>query len=215
MNAHAIMAASAQAARIGQARDGVVIAVDPVSHAVKVRLEPDGQETGWLPDAAMAAGGMRIACPSEVGTQVKVHPTDGDIEHGTITARMFDTIVTPPVSPATGKQAQPGELLVMAGQGAGPQKDGGSVGTPTQNAAWYHLTPTGFFAGAGNATLTVKNGSLVAKVGGCTMTLSASGLAVTGGTITSDTDVLANGISGHNHHHGGVQTGSGTTGVPV
>jgi phage baseplate assembly protein gpV len=34
------------------------------------------------------------------------------------------------------------------------------------------------------------------------------------GTITASVDVVANGISLHDHVHGGVQAGSGTTGVP-
>ncbi|MDT8871940.1 hypothetical protein RAA17_14410 [Komagataeibacter rhaeticus] len=58
------------------------------------------------------------------------------------------------------------------------------------------------------------------------MTLDANGLAVTGGAITTDrdmtaqgsvtggTDVLAAGISGRGHTHGGVQPGGGTTGEP-
>lgn len=37
----------------------------------------------------------------------------------------------------------------------------------------------------------------------------------TPGTITGDTDVIANGTSGHTHLHGGVATGSGDTGPPV
>ncbi|MCQ8279853.1 baseplate assembly protein [Acetobacteraceae bacterium KSS8] len=214
MNAFARYQSSGQAARIGQTRDGVVIAVDPIAHAVRVRLEPDGQETGWIPSAPVAAGGLRVSCPLEVGTQVSVYPTGGDIECGTAAPRAFDVHVTPPVSPATGKQAQPGELLAMAGQGTGPTQDGGSVAAATQNAAWFHLTPGAFYAGAGSAVLTIENGTIVATVAGCTMTLSASGLAVTGGTITSDTDVLADGISGKSHRHSGVQTGNGVTGVP-
>jgi hypothetical protein len=34
------------------------------------------------------------------------------------------------------------------------------------------------------------------------------------GTLTATVDVVANGISVHTHHHGGVQTGTGATGGP-
>ncbi len=60
----------------------------------------------------------------------------------------------------------------------------------------------------------MQDGSIVAKVAGVTMTLSAAGLAVTGGPVTSDHDVLGKAISLVGHRHGGVQTGSGQTGVP-
>ncbi len=36
----------------------------------------------------------------------------------------------------------------------------------------------------------------------------------TSGTVTGDTDVVAGGVSGKTHEHGGVQTGSGNTGPP-
>ncbi len=37
----------------------------------------------------------------------------------------------------------------------------------------------------------------------------------TTGSMTADVDVIADGISLHSHRHGGVQTGSGDTGVPI
>lgn len=42
-----------------------------------------------------------------------------------------------------------------------------------------------------------------------------SGTIHTPSTITGDTDVVADGTSGHNHIHGGVQPGSGDSGPPV
>jgi phage baseplate assembly protein V len=56
---------------------------------------------------------------------------------------------------------------------------------------------------------------------GATVTLtSPGGITITGnitltGTLTASVDVIADGISLHNHKHGGVTTGSGQTGVPV
>jgi phage baseplate assembly protein V len=57
--------------------------------------------------------------------------------------------------------------------------------------------------------------------GGATVQLtSPGGIAITGditltGTLTASVDVIANGISLHNHLHGGVQAGGAQTGVPV
>lgn len=56
---------------------------------------------------------------------------------------------------------------------------------------------------------------------GATIELVASGgIAITGditltGKLTASVDVIANGISLHNHKHGGVQAGGAQTGVPV
>ena len=53
---------------------------------------------------------------------------------------------------------------------------------------------------------TVLNGT-VQQTGG--------GAAHFTGTLTADADVVANGVSLHNHVHGGVQPGGGNTGAPV
>lgn len=56
-----------------------------------------------------------------------------------------------------------------------------------------------------NVTLT---GSATFTIGGCTITMSASGISVSGGTVTAD------GIDLKTHTHSGVQTGGGSTGGP-
>ncbi len=100
----------------GQPKHGIVTSVDPVNHAVKVTIEPDGVESGWIPDGAIAAGGLKIACPSEVGTQVLLVAVEGDGEHPVVVARLFDTVVTAPVSPATSQPVQAGEIgIFLAG----------------------------------------------------------------------------------------------------
>ncbi len=94
----------------GRARHGIVTAVDPASHSVKITIQPENVVSGWLPDAGLACAGLRICCPSEIGTQVLVVPVEGDAEHPVIVARVFDTIMSPPISPVTGKPVQPGEI---------------------------------------------------------------------------------------------------------
>lgn len=61
------------------------------------------------------------------------------------------------------------------------------------HAATFHITPTGF-------TFTI---------GGCTVTINASGLHITGGVLDVD------GLNFGTHHHIGVQPGSGESGPPV
>ena len=110
--------AATQAGSLGQPRHALVTSVDAVSHAVKVTIQPEGIESGWIPDCAVAAAGLRISCPAEIGTQVLVVPVEGDAEHPVVVARIFDVALTPPSSPATGSPVQPGEIGIFLDGGA-------------------------------------------------------------------------------------------------
>ena len=60
----------------------------------------------------------------------------------------------------------------------------------------------------------------VLPAGATVQLTSPGGISISGdinltGTLTASVDVVANGISLHNHKHGGVQAGSAQTGVPV
>jgi phage baseplate assembly protein gpV len=113
MKLEAMMADS----RIGRLRHAIVSAVDAKTHTVKVTIQPEGIESGWIPDSGFAAGGLKIACPCEVDTQVVIAPMEGDAEHPVIVGRLFDATKTPPVSPASGDVVQPGEIGIFADQG--------------------------------------------------------------------------------------------------
>ena len=142
--------AATQAGALGQPRHALVTSVDAVSHAVKVTIQPEGLESGWIPDGAIAASGLRIACPSEIGTQVLVVPVEGDAEHPVVVARLFDVTLMPPSSPATGSPVQPGELGIFL--------DGGN---------YVHLTKGSlFFKGTVvlDGTLTVSGDVVAAQV---------------------------------------------------
>jgi len=119
-----------QLAAIGQPRHALVSSVDPVSHAVKVTIQPEGIESGWVPDGAVAACGLTVACPAEIGTQVLIVPVEGDPEHPVIVARLFDVDTVPPTSPATNKPVQAGE-----------------IGFFTKGGSYLHLTPDGLYVG--------------------------------------------------------------------
>lgn len=110
--------AATQVAATGQARHALVTSVDPVAHAVKVSIQPEGIESGWIPDGTLAAAtGLRIACPTEIGSQVLVIPVEGDAEHPVLVAKVFDVTIAPPKSPATGKTVQAGEIGLFLGNG--------------------------------------------------------------------------------------------------
>ena len=109
--------AATQAGALGQPRHALVTSVDPTSHSVKVSIQPEGIESGWIPDVAIAAQGLRITCPAEIGTQVLVVPVEGDAEHPVVVARLFDVSITPPTSPATNKPVQPGEMGIFTSDG--------------------------------------------------------------------------------------------------
>ena len=167
--------ASAQAARVGTARYAVVSAVDPTNHAVKVNIMPEDVESGWIPDGGFAAAGLRVSCPCEIGTHVLVESAEGNAEHPVIVARLFDATTLPPVSPVTGKPAQPGEWLTFNGN------------------TFCHFQP----------------GTVTTGIGSVIMTLTSTGLAVKGGTITCDHDIIAGTISLQKHVHQ-IPSGSNT-----
>ena len=110
--------AAMQVAAVGQPRHAVVTSVDASSHAVKVTLQPEGLESGWIPDATLAAGGLRIMCPTEIGSQVIVLPMEGDAEHPVLVGRIFDVSTMPAVSPGTGTTVAPGEIAIVGQGGA-------------------------------------------------------------------------------------------------
>lgn len=220
------MVASGIANAQAQPGFGIVSAVDPVNHAVKVMTQPSNIESGWLPYAAVQVGSLRIACPPDIGTHVLVVHVEADAEHGVAAVPIYDAVVMPPSSPATGKPAQPGEFLIVAGCGTPPANGGTAAGQAVQNAPWWHITKDTIYSGAGNAIETLTSGSKTWKVDSVGMVLDANGLAITGGSITTDKDVtaqgtvtgqkdvLAAGISGKGHTHSGVQPGGGSTGAP-
>ena len=201
--------------RLPQPVLGLVSAVDPVTHSCKVLIQPDETETGWLPFMSLAVGDLRISAPPHVGQHVQILPQEGDAEHNIVTGSIFDDIVKPPVSPATGKVSQPGEMLIMAGCGAPPQDvESRTAGGATVSAPYWHLTPQALYFGAGSMSAIAKDGSFVMSVGGVTMTLSASGLSVTGGDITTDADVKTTEHSLNTHVHTNGNDGN-NTGGPV
>lgn len=81
------------------------------------------------------------------------------------------------------------------------------LNTPMVTAS-HQLTVQENITGNGSIAITNNSGT------GGTSTFHGN-LNQTGGTITSDTDVVANGISVHGHHHTNTQPGIGNSGGPA
>lgn len=82
---------------------GIVTGWDPKAHAVKVKLQPEGVETGWIPLRTLQTGsshGLHIA-PS-VGDPLAVAFHEDDREAGTIMGAFF-TDKHPPVEVKEGE----------------------------------------------------------------------------------------------------------------
>ncbi len=77
-------------------RMGVVTSYDPAHYAVKVRLQPTDQETGWLPVASIWTGnGWGLFCPPSPGDVVDVHFQEGGKEAGYVSQRFFSSVTKP------------------------------------------------------------------------------------------------------------------------
>lgn len=144
--------------RTGKPMHGIVSAVDPTNHAVKVRIMPEDIESGWIPVKTIAAGSLRIATVPDMNTHVSVMPIEGDAEQLVVIGCQFDTVVTPPISPATNKAAQPGELLIMAGSGNPP--DVGTQSQASSSGAWLHILKDAIFFGMGNVKVKINGEGL-------------------------------------------------------
>ena len=103
-------------------RHGLVTSYDPQRYLAKVTLQPEGQETGWLPietghigegyglviglqpgAGAVSQGGQQQ--PGNQGDQVIVRFQEGDVESGKIVQRVHSDQDQPP-------QAQSGEIII-------------------------------------------------------------------------------------------------------
>ena len=101
---------------------GIVTSWDPNNCVAKVKLMPDGQETGWLPlrTAHIGAGwGMMVGLTD--GDQVSLEPHQGDIDALEITGVVHSEVDTPPGPIQSGEMVfkhKKGTLIKMSNSGA-------------------------------------------------------------------------------------------------
>lgn len=150
---------------------GTVSSFDGKSN-VKVQLQPEDTQTGWLPVNSLFVGsGFGISIGPKVGTSCLVHFQDGDREAGVVVG-FFYTDSEQPVS------VKEGEIVVKteAGSSISFLQDG-SVTVTDKGGASFNLD------GSGNITFTGKAGQTIVMdaAGNIVLTPSGSGKVALGG----------------------------------
>jgi hypothetical protein len=115
--------ASAMDEQRGQPRWGVVTSVNPTKYTVKVTLQPEGVQTGWLPVATASGGnGWGIVALPAIGQQVLCIPDTGDGQHYVVLGVSFSTSAMPPQVPnapgASNLPVQAGEMALVHQSGS-------------------------------------------------------------------------------------------------
>ncbi|MBX9934561.1 MAG: phage baseplate assembly protein V [Methylobacterium sp.] len=78
-------------------RIGEVTSYNKETHAVKLKLQPEGIETGWVPLGGIAIGkGFGIAIGAKAGDQMVVSFVDGDHNNPVVISRIFSDQQKPP-----------------------------------------------------------------------------------------------------------------------
>jgi phage baseplate assembly protein V len=172
-------------------RSGTISGYDPGSHCVKVTIQPDGYDTGWIQLAAMGVGnGWGVLTGPQIGDEVCVTFDGGDPQLGKVTGRYFNDVRPPPAVPAgeTWVLHESGSLLKFLNDGTVSLHSGVAI---NYDAPQHHFT-----------------GGPVSMDHKLTVT-DADGIVVVGGDVKADT------ISLKLHKTSQVQSGTGTSGVPV
>ncbi|MCJ7926436.1 MAG: phage baseplate assembly protein V [Pantoea vagans] len=87
------MAGAAQQTSAGDSgtRQGVITAYDPASYAVKVQLQPTGEETGWIPLGSPWVGnGWGLAAGPMIGAEVEVEFDSGLMGAGMAAGQFYN-----------------------------------------------------------------------------------------------------------------------------
>jgi hypothetical protein len=97
------MAARAQQTSAGTTgpRQGVITAYDPLRPAVKVQLQPSGEETGWIPFGSIWVGnGWGLAVGPMIGAIVEVTFDNGNIGVGAAGQQFYNDVDQCPGPPS-------------------------------------------------------------------------------------------------------------------
>lgn len=171
-------------------RIGTVAQVDYAAIPPKVRIKAGDILTGWLPWFGSSAGEDRICAPLDIGEQVVVFSPSGELNQGVVLAGLFQT-------------AHPYPVTLQEKHNA-TFKDGAVI---EYDRATHHLKAV--LPAGGTCEINAPAGfTLIGDI-------NHTGNINTSGTMTAAVDVVANGISLHNHVHGGVQSGGSQTGAPA
>jgi phage baseplate assembly protein V len=146
-------------------RNGIVEGYDPDTFSVKVRLQPTGVLTGWIPVATCWVGnGWGFAAAPTIGDAVQVDMAEGAIDAGLMTGSFFNDVDRAMGVPsgelwirhkagAHFKLTNDGKAMFSDGHGAAVTLNGD--GTISSTGTWAHdgsITATGDVA-AGSISL--------------------------------------------------------------
>ena len=182
---------------------GTISGYDPNKQAVKVLLQPEGNETGWIPLGSLWVGnGWGLVCAPNLGSQVEVTFVDGNDESGSANLRFFSNVEQGPAAPG-------GEFWIVHAKGQRFQleNDGTVLLTDGQGAA---IT----LNGDGTISITATQTTISGPV---TFTDNVQ----VDKTLTATTDVVGGGKSLKTHPHlpgsyvAGATAVTGNSGTPV
>lgn len=172
-------------------RVGKVHSVDHESARLRIAFGKDGANvSGWVPWMTSRAGVTREWNPPAVGEQVTLmNPSGQDNSGFALPGGIYQT-----GSPANGNTA--GQVVLDL----------------PQTGAWKIRI--------GNVVIEALNNSAKITVGSKSLEVTPSKILINGdvevtGKINTTADVIAGAISVQTHTHGGVTTGSGSTGAPA
>jgi phage baseplate assembly protein V len=180
-------------------RKGTISSYDKDSYSVKVLIQPEDLETGWIQlDAHGVGNGWGVVVGPQIGDEVEVSFDNGDPNLGCVTGRYFNDTNTPPPVPS-------GETWIVHSTGSVLKFN--NDGTVTLSA----VAALGVHSGVAinyNAPQHNFTGGPVAMDHKLTVT-DADGIEVVGGDVKADLITLKT------HRTSGVTAGSGTSGAPV
>lgn len=77
-------------------RLGMVTSYDPKTYTCKVKIQPEGVETGWIPVSTIWVGnGWGIFAPPMPGDQVQLEFQEGSTQNGILCGRIFNDVDKP------------------------------------------------------------------------------------------------------------------------
>lgn len=170
---------------------GIVTSYNPNTYSVKVTLQPEGVETGWLPLLSQQVGnGWGLYSPPAIGDLVHVLFTDGDIEAGVVVGAYYNNqdVPLPVPSQEVWMVHKSGSFLKFHNDGTVELT---SIGELTITAP--HTTHNGDMQ---------LNGSL-------RVSEDISDKNTAHGTLANLRDTY------NGHHHGGVRSGGDSTATPT
>ncbi|MDE2000426.1 MAG: hypothetical protein KGI52_16030, partial [Burkholderiales bacterium] len=174
---------------------------DPVTYAVRVQIQPTGEQTGWIPiGTAWVGNGFGMAIGPNIGDMVRVDHTDGSRQACFMGARYFNDVDVPMQVPSgeCWLRHQSGSLIKMSNDGKVTLIDKSSSITVMN--------------GDGTGTMSFSNGLTINANVQLNGTLTASGNVIDLNNSHGSLQTLRAAYNGHSH--AGVQPGSGTTSGP-